>query len=497
MKLHGLSIPFRIIETALRIGWLLIFGIFALTTLTDGVVTVVAVGGVIIGVLGVLAAWQIAYHRRYEYRLTADTFDIDAGVFSRREREIPYGRIQNVAINRNVFQRLFGIAEVRLETAGGNAAEARLRYVGIDRAYELQDALSDRTGNDSTDVEPTTAPDAAEEAHRQHPIFEITPRELAVLALVSLDYRVLVFSVIGVSAFLPQLGGRLFDSGVFTVPATVLGLYLLTAVLSALYAVTNYYDFTLSQGDRELRYERGLLQRYSGTIPLDKIQVLRISENVLARAVGYASVLVETAGYSPGESGGTQSAVPIAQRSRVDRLVEDLGFETVDEFVRPPRRARRRYALRYLGATLILTGIGYGLTQLTTMSYPWIFLLGGGFIAPIAAHLKWRHRGYAVTDTHIITRNGFWRQTTTVVPHHRIQVVFDSQTVFQRRWDIATLTIDTAGSRSLVADDSKAVDIDAGTAEQLRETLFDRCITAIADHQIGRSTVMEGRPADR
>lgn len=497
MKLHGLSIPFRIIETALRIGWLLIFGIFALTTLTDGVVTVVAVGGVIIGVLGVLAAWQIAYHRRYEYRLTADTFDIDAGVFSRREREIPYGRIQNVAINRNVFQRLFGIAEVRLETAGGNAAEARLRYVGIDRAYELQDALSDRTGNDSTDVEPTTAPDAAEEAHRQHPIFEITPRELAVLALVSLDYRVLVFSVIGVSAFLPQLGGRLFDSGVFTVPATVLGLYLLTAVLSALYAVTNYYDFTLSQGDRELRYERGLLQRYSGTIPLDKIQVLRISENVLARAVGYASVLVETAGYSPGESGGTQSAVPIAQRSRVDRLVEDLGFETVDEFVRPPRRARRRYALRYLGATLILTGIGYGLTQLTTMSYPWIFLLGGGFIAPIAAHLKWRHRGYAVTDTHIITRNGFWRQTTTVVPYHRIQVVFDSQTVFQRRWDIATLTIDTAGSRSLVADDSKAVDIDAGTAEQLRETLFDRCIAAIADHQIGRSTVMEGRPADR
>ncbi len=331
----------------------------------------------------------------------------------------------------------------------------------------------------------------------QHPIFEITPRELAVLALVSLDYRVLVFSVIGVSAFLPQLGGRLLDSGVFTVPATVLGLYLLTAVLSALYAVTNYYDFTLSQGDRELRYERGLLQRYSGTIPLDKIQVLRISENVLARAVGYASVLVETAGYSPGESGGTQSAVPIAQRSRVDRLVEDLGFETVDEFVRPPRRARRRYALRYLGATLILTGIGYGLTQLTTMSYPWIFLLGGGFIAPIAAHLKWRHRGYAVTDTHIITRNGFWRQTTTVVPHHRIQVVFDSQTVFQRRWDIATLTIDTAGSRSLVADDSKAVDIDAGTAEQLRETLFDRCIAAIADHQIGRLTVMEGRPADR
>lgn len=495
MKLHGLSVPFRIVEMALRIGWIFVFGAFGLTTLTDGVVTVVAVGGLIIGVLGILAAWQIAYYRRYEYRLTADTFDIDAGVFSRREREIPYGRIQNVAINRNVFQRLFGIAEVRLETAGGNAAEARLRYVGIDHAYELQDALSDRTGDDPAPQ--PTAPDTAAEQQRQRPIFEVTPRELAVLGVVSLDYRVLVVIIIGTSAFLPQLGGRLLDSGVFAVPVTVLGLYLLTAILSALYAVTNYYDFTLFQGDRELRYERGLLQRYSGTIPLEKIQVVRVSENVLARAVGYASVLVETAGYSPGESGGTQSAVPIAQRSRVDTLVEDLGFETIDSFTRPPRRARRRYALRYLGATFVLTGVGYGLTLLTTMSYPWFLLLGGVVVAPVAAHLKWRHRGYAVTDNHVITRNGFWRRTTTIVPHHRIQVVFDSQTIFQRRWGIATLTIDTAGSRSLVADDSKAVDIDAETAARLREALFDHCLAAITNRQTDRSTVMEGRPAER
>ncbi len=495
MKLNRLSIPFRVGEMVLRFVWVLVFGAFGLSTLTDGVLTVVAVGGLIIAVLVLLAAWQVAYYRRYEYRLTPETFDIDAGVFSRREREIPYGRIQNVSINRNVFQRLFGIAEVRLETAGGNAAEARLRYVGIDRAYELQDALSARKGDEPTGAEDTPSPTT--ESPTREPLFAISSRELAVLGVVSLDYRVLVFIVIGVSALLPRIGGRLLDRGVFAVPATVVGLYLLTAVLSALYAVTNYYDFTLTRGERELRYERGLLQRYSGTIPLEKIQTMRITENVLARAAGYASVLVETAGYSPGESGGTQSAVPIAQRSRVATLVADLGFETAETFARPPKRARRRYALRYVAGTLVLTGVAYGLTQVTAISYPWPVLLVGVLLAPVAAHLKWRHRGYAVTENHVITRNGFWRRTTTVVPHHRVQVILDSQTIFQRRWDIATLTIDAAGSRSLVTDDSKAVDIDAGTAARLREDLFERSQSAIARQRAGRSGVLEGRPTDR
>ena len=93
---------------------------------------------------------------------------------------------------------------------------------------------------------------------------------------------------------------------------------------------------------------------------------------------------------------------------------------------------------------------------------------------PVAAHLKWRHRGYALDDDHVVTRNGVLRRQTKLVPYYRVQTVIDSRTLFQRRWSLGTVTADTAGSLSLTGADAAAADVDDETAARLRETLVDR-----------------------
>ncbi len=479
MNLHPLSVPFRIIETVLNVGWIAIFVGIGVFSVLEGIMAVVVVGAILISGVVLISAWQIAYYRRYEFVVTPETFDITSGVLSRREREIPYSRIQNITINRNVFQRALGLAELRIETAGGGSSEARLRYVGTDTATTLQDEIGDRKR--TADSPATSKPPETGAADRQplEQLYEITTRDLAILGAVSLDARFLFVVLFGASAVLPQLGDRLLATGIFAAPLTLAGLYLATALISAIYSITSYYGFRLARDREELRYERGLLQRYSGTIPLGKIQTMTITENVLARAVGYASLRVETAGYSPGETGGTQSAIPIAPRERVTTLLTELQSVAMPEFTRPPKRARRRYAGRYVLALVFLTAGAYGLTEVTSLGVPWYWPLFALPLAPIAAHLKWRHRGYAVTDEHIITRNGFWNRTITIVPYDRLQVAFDSQTIFQRRWQLATLTIDTAGAQSLMGTTSKAVDIDVSTADRLRETTVERLFAVL------------------
>ncbi|HKO32412.1 MAG TPA: PH domain-containing protein, partial [Candidatus Limnocylindria bacterium] len=51
---------------------------------------------------------------------------IRSGLFFRNERHVPYGRIQNLDATRNLLHRLFGVAEVRIETGGGKEPEARI-----------------------------------------------------------------------------------------------------------------------------------------------------------------------------------------------------------------------------------------------------------------------------------------------------------------------------------------------------------------------------------
>ncbi|ERH01483.1 MAG: putative membrane protein, partial [Halonotius sp. J07HN6] len=89
-------------------------------------------------------AYELAYYRRFRYAFTDDTFDVSWGVFNRRDREIPYDRMQNVDISRTILQRALRLSEVSVETAGGGSTEASITYVTADAATEIQSEIRHR-----------------------------------------------------------------------------------------------------------------------------------------------------------------------------------------------------------------------------------------------------------------------------------------------------------------------------------------------------------------
>lgn len=468
-KLHPLSVPYRIVQSSFGLAPLLFVVAIVANQVYQLAVPLFIV--LVIGGVGVVIGWQVAYYRRFEYDLTSDTFDIRSGVISRRNREIPYRRIQNVDISRSMVQRAIGVAELRIETAGGTTSEAHLRYVGYDEAKRLQDALRNRERREQRDVDGEPAEPAGET------LYQITDRDLGVLAVASFDLRVASFLVVLLSFVAPSividlLGAVPIDT-VVLLAAITLVVVIASGILSGGSAIVNNYGFTLSRIGDELRYERGLLQRYDGSIPLDKVQTLVLQENVLKRLAGYASLTVETAGYAPGQGGADSArAVPISRRPRtmaianqIEPAVEDL------EFTRPARRARVRYTFQYIILVAILTLIVFGIEWEFAIPISWWMVPPLAILAPVAAHLKWVHRGYALADEAILTRTGFWRRRTHVVPFYRIQIVDESQTVLQRRWRIATVIVDTAGSSGLVSGNSTAYDLPQDEATTLRNRL--------------------------
>ena len=498
MQLDPLSIPYRAVERGLQA----VIGIAI-----AGVAGAGSVGGLeglavfaVVLLVGIALSigWQIAYFRRFEYRLTEDTFDIDSGVISRRAREIPYGRIQNVDIRQNVIQRVLGIAEVRLETAGGGETEARLRYISLDDAGHVQEEVSRRKRGETTE----RADEPSTESETQ--LFELTSRELVILGIVSMDLRLLSVLAIPLSFVGPSVFDEFAPEGV-TIALIVAGVVVLvvaSAIMSGLLSMARYYGFVLEERTEEYRYERGLFQRFSGSIPKDKVQTITMTENVIARRLGHASLSIETAGYagSNGDGGSSsQSAIPVAQREHVVELAHRIeDFEGL-EFERPPKRARERYAVRYTLVVAALVAAAYGIVRFTQLSFPWYALAAAMILVPIAAHLKWTHRGYRLEDDHVITRNGFWSRRITVVPAYRIQTVTTSGTIFQRRRRLATLTVDTAGAYSLLGDDAQAVDIDADVADSLRADLAEDLQEAIVAYRRQRdrdATSPTGHPSD-
>jgi len=470
MKLHPLSVPYRAVSRGLSVGTSVVF--LGITLSGTGAIPEL-VGPALVGlaVLGVLvtAGWEVAYYRRFDYELTDDGLDLASGVVSRRHREIPLRRVQNVDISRNAVQRALGLAALDLETAGGGETEASLRYVGYDEAKRLQREIQRLKRGATDDGEPADRADDPEET-----LFELSPPALVALSLLSFDLRYVSVLAFGPVAFpfVPGIADLAVLGGVMVVGVLAAGLWAISAMLT----FARYYGFRLSRVGEELRYERGLVQRYDGSIPLEKVQTVTLRENVLMRRFGYAALAVETAGYAPGQtpSGGSEAAVPLATRERVFELAQEVEAFEPPAFERPPERARTRYVARYTLALAGIAGVLFVARAIAGRPDFWYAPLALVVLTPVAAHLKWASRGYAAGERHVVTRNGFWQRTTKVVAYDRVQTVIESRTVFQRRRRLATVVVDTASSAGFGGREARAVDVDREDAAALRRLVGER-----------------------
>ena len=482
MKLHPLTAVREAGRRALTVGSTAFF----LVAIGSGALDLDLRLGLALVPLGAIlgAAYGVAYYVRYEYDLAGGVLSIRSGVVGRREREIPLRRVQNVDVRQSLLQRLLGLAVVSVEKEGVDA-----------------------TGGPSPVTEPAV-----------RTLFSIGDVELGVYALTSFQPSSLLFLVFAVpfgwqtaSSIVLRLAAPL--GGPTSIApaalATVAGLTLavvgaLVAALgtwafSALLTLLGYHGFTLGRAGDDLVYERGLLRRYSGSIPLSKVQTLTLVEHVLARRLGYAGLRVETAGYSAGGGGGGQnssrpaSAVPLATRERALALARSIEPFDELEFERPSTVARRRYAVRYLLVVLVLTGVAYGVGRLLAavgvaagLEY-WPAPLLALPLVPVAAHLKWTNRGHHLGPDHVAIREGFWRRRTRIVPYYRLQTVETRRTVFQRRLGLASVVADTASSSSLLGGDAVAHDVATATGRRLHRELRAHLVAARATFGRGGS----------
>src|SRR5690625_6395978 len=105
-----------------------------------------------------------------------------------------------------------------------------------------------------------------------------------------------------------------------------------------------YGNFTIIKKAEELFITRGLLEKKERTIPLKRIQAIRIEESIIRQPFGYVTIHAEVAGGSMDNSDGIPVLFPIMKASEVDdflqTLLPDYGPVTVER-TRIPKRSRK------------------------------------------------------------------------------------------------------------------------------------------------------------
>ena len=97
------------------------------------------------GMIIILLVWGVLSWLRFSYRIEDNQLVIEHGVVMRQKIYIAKDRIQVIDISSGVVQRLFGLVEVQVKTAGSSSKEAKISAVTREVARELREKL--RTEN--------------------------------------------------------------------------------------------------------------------------------------------------------------------------------------------------------------------------------------------------------------------------------------------------------------------------------------------------------------
>lgn len=357
---------------------------------------IAVVGGLVVGeALGFLTWWFT------RYVIDGTELRINSGILTKASRRIPYERIQSVDIAEPLLARLFGLAELRIEMAGGKNSRSSLRFLPLAEARVLRRLLLDRAHGRPADTELDADASPETDESQRELIAIVSPERVIIGTALSLDF---LFAVVALIVVL--VTSLWFDQ----VIAFVGGFFALGSWLAQIVGkrVLQQWGFTLSRDDRGLRIERGLLSRTSQTIPFDRVQGVAIEEPYVWRRLGWQRLEVDVAGYAGGSddsSTGTSSTLlPISDPQMaayvLDQLVPDA---------RPEEVARVRVPSR------------------------------GWWFAPIG----WRYRWIGSDDRAFVARSGWIQRTTDVVPHHKTQSVAVRQGPLQRIRRVATLDVHT------------------------------------------------------
>ncbi|MGW8567337.1 PH domain-containing protein [Isoptericola sp. NPDC055881] len=406
--------------------------------------------------VGIIFGYAALAWRMTAYAVDDDVVHLRKGILFRQQRHARLDRLQAIDVRQPLLARLFGLAELRLEVAGGSDSGVAIGFLKEADAQQLRANLLARAAGvkaarraDPEHARPAAAPQASDAAvdslgagdpaHHSSPrpvearpeaadpedvapeaperqVYEVPPTRLllSLLRMPGVWFGVLVLVGVGVVVFLTREVSILFSA----LPAILgVGGYVFQRFAGE-------FGFRAALSPDGIRLRHGLLETRAQTIPPGRVQAVSLTQGPFWRGPDWWRVRVNVAGYGGGEGQeGEQQHVllPVGPREEAltalwlvlpDLEVEDpdATLALLDEALTGDARTDRWFVTSPRRARLL---------------DPW----------------SWRRNGYAVTGRALLARGGRFVRRLEVVPHERTQSLGLTQGPWQRRRGLASFAL--------------------------------------------------------
>lgn len=469
-----------------------------------------AFGALLIFSLGTVALWWW----RFRWKLTDDAVVIESGILSRNHATLLLERIQDVAIERKVLARVFGVARVGFDTGAGGAktkdaatldsialadAEALREAVRLHRARAVPSAARPVSDASTPFGEPTTA---AAETEPDRVLYAMSPLRVVIAGIFAFSLSGLAILFGALQLFDDLLPFKPLDPGVwvrlaqrwgldnwidthrwFAVIGALVTLITLSLLLSIGRTVIREGGFTLTRTPTGMRRTRGLTTRTDVVMPVRRICAAIVNSGPIRRRFGFFSLAVQSLG-KDGASGDHVLA-PLATADEVTAILTEIPLHD------PPSDAawHRIHPTAVVGPALF----ALALAVVAVAAYHFLsaddatdamvvnaltLLLGvASGVTLVGTYRAWRRTRWTFDGHTLFTEGGWWSQSRAIVPAASVQSANVRIGPLNRLFGTAALAVDIPGGSGFSPHGMAG--LDPATAQALRRAILDRSLQRI------------------
>ncbi len=498
-KLHALSSLFSAAHQLKKVVFPLLAFIFWQTNLSKTIIFS-ALGALVAVIAGILQA------RSFRYSVANGELLVRAGVWNRTVKHIPFSRIQSINQRRGFFHRLFGVTELRLDSASGGKHEALMTVLSIEAAASLEELLRGAIATVNVTKSNGEQSIRTDEVPNRKILLRLELGELIRHGLISNQSLVVLAAGFGFLSknrehllkfsFLNEFIAPLRDLSIqdyalnhlflisFLLLVSLLAVVLCLRIFSIGYAIFKYYGFKLESQDEGLHAEYGLINKIRCGVRVPRLQRLVLVQNWLHRWFGRCRLAVDVIGGEKKDKSGAEARLrelaPIATPEQAGTLlracIPEFDLSQLSWQPLHPRAAMRRMrkSMTWL-LPMLLLAIGLDIQSNWFLPKPILFALISFVCVALWMHAKaWAHfSAYAEHANCLVYRTGVLTQRWIIVMPARLQSVSLLSTALDRRTGMQRLRADTqGGSCKAYALDIPYLPI--AEAQRLRELIWGR-----------------------
>ena len=413
------------------------------------------------------AVYRILYYKTSGYELTDKEIKCSRGVLFRKRSILEFKKVHAINKKQNLFQRLFGIAVLTVDSGSTNTSH-QAEIIIVEKA-ETVDALLNELN--ALKEGSTRTVERAEEVllSDKDSLYSFTSKKKMLYTLINIAstafatalFGVLAITAIGVCKLMLQISalGTWGQYFLFSLLIT-LGAMLLFSAFSfvgcMIHSFIGYHNFTVTKRGNDIQIAYGLLERHTNTFSYDRIKAVKISQGLVQRMLGFASIKLEVIGYTSDDDNNTELGV-LVPFCKYDEIGEILG-KILPDYIPDEKQTKSVSYIPFISWFAFVLAIVTGVVLLQVVVPMLIFHVSAlviGYVAlaivgisvvifavkALRAAFAYQINGIAINNGKITAYSGGFTKNITVFMAKNLVATEDVTTPLRKKAGITSLVM--------------------------------------------------------